>query len=260
MSPLEIGGFVAALAMGVVLGLVGAGGSILTVPILVYLFGLLPSHATGVSLAVVGGVALIGAGMAWRKGQFDGKAAFVFGLPSVVVAFLIRRWLMPILPESFGVLSKDSVLLILFATIMFVAAKAMLSKRVAREDQETGFIHWLAGGVGAGLITGVLGAGGGFVIVPALNAGMGLPMRKAIGTSLAVIAMNSAAGLVAEWLIRSPIQWGLAAKVGGVALIGMALGMSLQSQIPGNGLKKGFGFLIILVALFILGQEFFGTR
>lgn len=257
MGLIEVGGLFASLVMGMVLGLVGAGGSILTVPILVFLFGLTSTQATGVSLAVVGGVALVGAALASRKGEFDSKAAITFGLPSVVVAFSIRRWLMPAIPDSLGPVSKDSALLIVFAAIMFIAARAMLRKTQAPESREGSVGRWLVGGIGAGVITGVLGAGGGFVIVPALSAGMGLPMRKAIGTSLAVIAMNSAAGLLAEWMTQSTIDWILVGKVGGVALVGMFVGAALRSRVSSANLKVGFGYLVIAVAIFILGQEIF---
>lgn len=257
MSLIEVGGLIAALVMGMVLGLVGAGGSILTIPILVYLFGLTPSRATGVSLAVVGGVALVGAVLASRKGEFDSKAAVTFGLPSVVIAFSIRRWLMPTIPDALGPMSKDSALLVLFAAIMFIAARAMLRKSQPPENQEPNVGRWLAGGIGAGVITGVLGAGGGGVIVAALSAGMGLPMRKAVGTSLAIIAMNSTAGLLAEWMTQAVIDWSLVGKVGGVALIGMFVGAALRSRVSSANLKTGFGYLVIAVAIFILGQEIF---
>lgn len=260
MNPMEAIGLAVSFAMGMVLGLAGAGGSILTVPILVYLFGLAPSRATGASLAIVGGVAWAGAILAARKGEFEPKAALLFGLPSVLVAFAIRRWLMPALPETFGGVSKDSALLILFALTMLIAARAMLKKRAEREDRENNATRWLLGGLGAGLVTGVLGAGGGFVIVPALNVGMGLPMRKAIGTSLAVIGMNAGVGLTAEWLSKVDIAWATVGVVGGVALAGMVVGMALQARIPAARLKTGFGYLIILVAIFILGKEFFGGR
>lgn len=257
MSLIEISGLLASLVMGMVLGLVGAGGSILTVPILVYLFGLPPTQATGVSLAVVGGVALVGAVLASRKGEFDSKAAVIFGLPSVVIAFSIRRWLIPIIPASLGPVSKDSALLILFAAIMFVAARAMLRKSQGPENQEPSVWRWLAGGIGAGVITGVLGAGGGGVIVAALSAGMGLPMRKAVGTSLAIIAMNSTAGLTAEWMTQHTIDWVLVGQIGGIAVVGMFVGTALRSRVSSANLKTGFGYLVIAIAIFILGQEIF---
>lgn len=260
MSLLAVVGLTATFLMGMVLGLAGAGGSILTVPILVYLFGVPPSQATGVSLAIVGGVALVAAFIAWRKGDLDSKAAFLFGLPSVVIAFSIRRWLIPSIPDSIGGINKESLLLILFALAMFLAARAMLRGSTPDESRVRRPAQWILGGLGAGLVTGVLGAGGGFVIVPALHAGMGLPIRKAIGTSLAVISLNATAGLAAEVSTESTIPWEIAGKLGLVALLGMGLGSALQSVIPGKKLKTGFGILIIAVAIFILGNEIFAAR
>ena len=260
MTPLEIIGLIATLLMGVVLGLAGAGGSILTVPILVYLFGVSATQATGVSLAIVGGVAFLAAIIAHRKGDLDPKAAVLFGIPSVLIAFSIRRWLIPAVPESIGGLHKESLLLVLFALAMFMAARAMLRGTTGDQSSVRRPSQWILGGLGAGTVTGVLGAGGGFVIVPALHAGMGLPIRKAIGTSLAVISLNAGAGLLAEIATQSDIPWEIAGRLGLFAVGGMALGMALQSRISNKKLKVGFGILIIGVAIFILGNEIFAFR
>lgn len=257
MNYVELIGFGLTLVMGMVLGLVGAGGSILTVPILVYFFGLAASRATGASLAIVGGVALVGAVLAWRKGDLDFRAVLLFGIPSVAVAFTIRRWGVPAIPDLVYGLSKDTLLLILFAVAMVIAAYAMLKRREPARVDVKHPSQWIIGGLGAGTVTGLLGAGGGFVIVPALTAGMGLPMRQAIGSSMAIISLNSAAGLVAEVQAQPAVDWSLVAQVGAVALVGLAVGSALQSRVSSTKLKVGFGRLIIVVAAVIIIREMF---
>jgi uncharacterized protein len=256
MSINEGVGYALTLVMGMTLGLIGAGGSILTVPILVYAFAMTASRATGASLAIVGGVAAIGALLAWQRREVAGQALVLFGIPSVAISFSVRRFLVPMFPASMGGISKDSLILLLFVAVMFGAAWAMIRGREPQVDQKSSPWKWLLGGVAAGLVTGILGAGGGFIIVPILNAAMGLSMRTAVGTSLGLIALNSSAGLVAE-AQTNPIDWSVIAPIGLVALVGLGIGVLLQKSVPAKGLKKGFGWMIVVVALTILGREVF---
>ncbi len=255
MSVQEWVGLALALFMGLTLGLVGAGGSILTVPLLVYFFGLTPTRATGTSLAIVGGVALVGAIMAWRRGEVSGKAALMFGVPSVATAFLVRRFLMPAVPNIVFGISKETLILLLFAVVMFTAAYSMLKKREPKENQSPKGSIWLMSGVAVGTLTGVLGAGGGGIIVPALNAGMGLPMRLAIGSALCIIALNATAGLVADLSVGPPIDWSLVGLIGTLALVGLAIGATVQKRVPVQHLKIGFGWMIVAIAVSIVGRE-----
>jgi uncharacterized membrane protein YfcA len=255
MTAAEAAGFLLTLLMGLTLGMIGAGGSILTVPILVFFFGLPASEATGASLAIVGGVALVGALLAWHRGEVEGRALLLFGAPSVAVAFLVRRLLVPAIPQEVGGISKDSLLLILFAVVMFGAAWVMIRGREPDKEPKLSALNWLASGVAAGLVTGLLGAGGGFIIVPVLSAGLGLSMKRAVGTSLGLIAMNAASGLGAEVLTNPSIDWALAGTVGALALVGLGIGIRLQHLVSARRLKVGFGWMIVVVAVVVLGRE-----
>lgn len=241
--------------MGLSLGLIGAGGSILTVPILVYLFAIPASRATGWSLLVVGAVSLAGAGMSFRKGEFDARASFQFGIPSVIAAFTLRRFLIPLLPTHFGSVAKDTALLILFAITMLLAAVAMIRSKEAPVPVRSSPLRWIATGLIVGTMTALLGAGGGFLIVPALTMTMGLPMRTAVGSSLAVIALNSSVAWLADLEANGPPDWTIVGPILAVSLFGLFVGVRLRSRVSPQLLRPVFGWFVVAVGCFVILKE-----
>lgn len=266
---IELLGYGAAVLMGGVLGLMGGGGSILTVPILVYLFGLAPLAATGASLLIVGLASLLGVGAQWRSGHVRLKLALPFALASILGVVLMRQWLLPALPELLwrqGGLSitRDGVIMTLFALAMLLAARAMLKPEAEAADEnqpETGSARWLplAGlGLGAGLFAGLVGAGGGFIIVPVLVRWANMPIKTAIGTSLLIISLQSLSGFGADVLQHPRSDWGLLLSFSALAGLGVLLGTWLSHRIPAKRLKPAFGWFVLAMGLLVLGTTILG--
>lgn len=259
---MTIFGFLASILMGISLGLIGGGGSILTVPILVYLFGQVPLDATTNSLFVVGTTALIGAFINAKKGNIAIKTGFLFALPSFVGVYIARNFLLPILPEvlisSAGVnLTKPLAIMILFAVLMVLASRAMIRSggivSSLKEPVVPPLISVVFKGFLVGCITGFVGAGGGFLIIPALVALLNLPMRIAVGTSLGIIAANSLFGFMIS--PHESIDWNLLLGVTGLGIFGIFIGQFYASKIDEKYLKKGFGFFVLTIgSLIILDQ------
>jgi uncharacterized membrane protein YfcA len=231
--------------VGVSLGLLGGGGSILAVPLLVYVAGLDVHVAIGMSLAIVGATSLGGAVVHGRGGRVDLKAALVFGVAGMVAAPLGAR-------ASYAV--PPRVLLLLFASLMLVVGGLMLRGR--RGDgsgaaQRSRRLTLAGAGVGVGALTGFLGVGGGFLIVPALTLLAGLPIHTAVGTSLLVIALNAAAGLAGH-LGQAHIPLGLTAAFTAASLAGAALGGWLAGRLEANPLRRGFAGFVVLIGLALL--------
>lgn len=265
----ELLGYGAAVLMGAVLGLMGGGGSILTVPILVYLFGLAPMAATGASLLIVGLASLLGVGAQWRSGYVRLKQALPFALASVLGVVLMRQWLLPALPELLwqqgGLkLTRDGVIMSLFALAMLSAARAMLKPEPDVSDQdpaETVSARWLplAGlGLGAGLFAGLVGAGGGFIIVPVLVRWANMPIKTAIGTSLLIIALQSLSGFGADAFQHPRSDWALLMSFSALAGLGVLLGSWLSNRIPAKRLKPAFGWFVLAMGCLVLGTTILG--
>lgn len=259
---LEIAGFFAAALIGISLGLLGGGGSILTVPVLVYLLGVNPVLATAYSLFVVGASALLGAVTYMRKGLVHYKTAFIFALPSFISVFLTRKYLIPALPDTLHLagfsLGKDQAIMVFFSLIMLVAAFSMISsKRKAEGGEAVPRYNYpliaLEGGV-VGLLTGIVGAGGGFLIIPALVLLARLPMKMAVGTSLLIIAAKSLLGFLGD-LGHQPIEWPFMLLFTTLALGGILIGSWLSGSVANRHLKQGFGWLVLLMGLYILLTE-----
>lgn len=269
-----IAGYAAALLMGAVLGLIGSGGSILTVPILVYLMGVEPVTATGYSLLIVGATAALGALRFYRQGLIDVKAALVFALPSIVAVYLTRAFVMPALPDPLWdgavTIGKDSALMVLFALLMVVSAVMMLTKQrkavspeAAAEEITAPKAHHplLIMGEGAlvGVATGLLGAGGGFLIIPALVLLMGLPMKEAIGASLFIIALKSLVGFTGDLQNGIVLDFPLLGLFMLATFSGMWGAVHFAGRFDGALLQRLFSYFILLVAAFILWREFAGA-
>lgn len=261
---MESFGYVASLLIGISLGLIGGGGSILTVPVMVYLFGLQPLLATSYSLFIVGSTSLIGAFNNLRKGLVNIKAALLFGTSSIVTVFLTRKLLVPAIPKNIvsigGVTVTASLLtMVLFAILMLLASLSMIrNSNLTVEEKEckdcVRFTKLVVYGIAIGLITGLLGAGGGFLLIPALVFLLKLPMKKAIGTSLMIIALNSLVGFSGD-LGHFPIDWLFLFKVTTIAIAGIFIGGALSKKIPGQKLKNGFGWFVLVMGIYIIVKE-----
>jgi uncharacterized protein len=263
---MEIVGYIASLLIGVSLGLIGGGGSILTVPVLVYLFGLQPLVATSYSLFVVGSTSLIGAINNFKKGLVNVRAAFLFGSASIVTVFLTRKFLVPLIPKNIiainGIDITESLLvMVLFAFLMLLSSLSMIkSKKVAIEQTDCNtyyrFTKLFGYGVVIGMVTGLLGAGGGFLLIPALVFLLKMPMKKAIGTSLLIIALNSLIGFTGD-IGHFSIDWLLLLKITAIAVTGILIGGAIGKKLHGDKLKKGFGWFVLAMGIFILIKEVF---
>ena len=264
MELIEFFGYFGALIIGVVLGLIGGGGSILTVPILVYLLAINPMTATAYSLFVVGTSSLFGAYQNFKKGLVDLKTALVFAAPALASVYLTRRYLMPALPnEIFNIgdymITKNIAIMVFFALIMLVAAIAMIRDKENEDTSVVGPISYnypmivLEGGV-VGVLTGIVGAGGGFLIIPALVLFAKLPMKKAVATSLLIIAIKSLFGFIGD-VQTIAIDWGFLGIFSALSIGGIFLGIYLSKFIPGHKLKKSFGWFVLLMGVYIMYKE-----
>ena len=260
---MEIAGFISALVIGVVLGLIGGGGSILTVPVFVYLLGIDPMQATAYSLFVVGLTALTGAIRNSTKGLIDYKVAVLFSIPAFIAVYVARKFIMPALPETlFSIagyeVSKGFGIMIFFAMIMLLAAFSMIKDKKAENEQKKeikGKALWvILEGALVGLLTGIVGAGGGFLIIPALVLLAGLPMKKAVATSLLIIAVKSLIGFIGD-VENLQIEWLFLLKFSAFSIIGIFLGIYLNKWIEGKKLKKAFGYFVLVMAVFIIYKE-----
>lgn len=241
---------VLAVFVGISLGLLGGGGAILTVPILTYIVGMEPREAIASSLFIVGVTSIVGV---WRHAaarRVRWKTGITFGAASMAGAFVggITGGYVP------GV-----ILMILFAIMMVVVATTMIRGRknvpaTDGEEKQLRFSLVLLYGLLIGFATGLVGAGGGFLIVPALSILGGLPMAVAVGTSLLVIVMNASAGF-AGYLFSVSLNWPVVLAFAAAAVGGSFIGVKLAGIIPDKALRKGFGFFVLAMGIFVLAQE-----
>lgn len=261
---MEILGYIGAVFMGLSLGLIGGGGSILTVPILVYLFSVDAVLATAYSLFIVGLTSLVGSFSHTRMGNIHWRTAIVFGIPSILAVYATRAWLVPAIPDpiiatSSFVVSKPMGILILFALLMVAAAYSMIRKgrpSVAVEG-EVRFNYPLIflEGIVVGTLTGIVGAGGGFLIIPALVLLAKLPMKQAVGTSLIIIAAKSLIGFTGDLKGDTVIDWSFLLVFSAVAIGGILLGSFLSKHVPNEKLKPAFGYFVLVMGIYIIGRE-----
>ncbi len=264
---MEIVGFVGALFMGLSLGLVGSGGAILTVPILVYLFSIDTLLATTYSLFMVGITSLVGATVRAGSGNINWPMTFMFGVPSMISVYVSRSVLLPLLPDvifhtSYFILHKSLFLLLLFAILMLIAAYSMIrnhDEHSELNDKNGQFNPWalIYKGLLVGIVTGFLGAGGGFLIIPALVLMARTPMKKAVGTSLVIIAANSFVGFWRDYSLHHLINWRFLLQFSTIAILGIMVGSALSHKISGDKLKPIFGYFILIMGIYIIFKELF---
>lgn len=261
---MEILGYFSAIVIGLVMGLIGGGGSILSVPIFVYVFGFDVVTATALSLFVVGITSLVGSAGFIRQKQIDFKTAFTFGIPSIFGVLFSRRLVLPHLPEyiinRWGItLTKDMFLLLLFAILMLIASFKMIRKNERprlQNYEDTNYTILISQGLLVGIITGLIGAGGGFLIVPALVMLLGLSMKKAVATSLFVIAMNSILGFLSTMQMVKH-DWGFLLIFTALSVVGIFIGIAISKRMDGRKLKPLFGWVVLGMGLFIIIKEIF---
>lgn len=260
----QILGYIGALLIGVVLGLIGGGGSILTVPVLVYLLAIEPVVATAYSLFIVGSTSLVGAIKNIRKKLVDFRTAIVFAVPAFIAVYSTRKFLVPAIPEEIFTmgtftLTKDVAIMIFFAIIMLLASVSMIRGRKDKGSGEAEEVSYnypliILEGAVVGVLTGIVGAGGGFLIIPALVLLAKLPMKKAVATSLLIIAIKSLIGFIGD-VENLEIQWDFLLTFTAISIVGIFIGIWLNKFIPGEKLKKGFGWFVLIMGIYIIIKE-----
>lgn len=263
MEIIEILGYIGALLIGLVLGLIGGGGSILTVPILVYALALNPVVATAYSLFVVGATSLVGAVKNMMKGMVDFKTAIIFAIPAFIAVYLTRAFLIPAIPEELFTVSefmvtKNLAIMLFFAIIMLLASVSMIRNKRKETDEEAEITYnyplIIVEGLVVGTITGIVGAGGGFLIIPALVLLAKLPMKKAVATSLFIIAIKSLIGFLGD-VQNLEIDWPFLLIFTGISIVGIFIGIWLNKFIDGKKLKKAFGWFVLVMGIYIIYKE-----
>lgn len=263
---MEIIGYLASILIGISLGLIGGGGSILTVPVLVYLLGVNPTLATAYSLFIVGITALVGAVPKYKQGLINLKTAIIFGGPAIAAVYATRKFIIPTIPDevfsiSGFIVTKPILLMLIFAALMVSASYSMIRVKKGAEqndnqEQKFNYPMILLEGAVVGVLTGLVGAGGGFLIIPALVMLSKLPMKQAVGTSLLIIAAKSLIGFLGD-IGNADINWFLLLSVTSLAVAGIFVGNWLSHRISGDKLKVGFGWFVLVMGIYIIVKEIF---
>jgi uncharacterized membrane protein YfcA len=255
-------GYFLAILIGLILGLIGGGGSMLTLPLLVYIFGVDAVSATGYTMFIVGVTSAVGSYAYIKNGMVDIRKAMAFGIPSMLVVILTRNFFVPLIPEvvfhynSFQ-LTKPDFIMLLFAALMVAASFSMMRKpksvvTAVSDPMEMKMI--ILNGIVVGLVSGFVGAGGGFLIIPALVLFSKLPMKQAIGTSLMIITANSMVGFIGE-LGNHNMNWNLLISVTGATVIGIFVGTKVSKRIDGAKLKPIFGWFVLVMGIYIVLKQ-----
>ncbi|WP_239016380.1 sulfite exporter TauE/SafE family protein [Sphingobacterium corticibacter] len=261
---MEFFAYALAILIGVSLGLIGSGGSILTIPILVYFLGIDPLTATAYSLFIVGASALVGGLRKAFEGMVDYKTVVYFGIPSIFMVLATRTFIMPSIPDvlfanTLCALPKETFVMVLFSLVMLLASFSMIRNR-PQEDfvqhQQFNYVTVFFKGIVLGLVTGMVGAGGGFLIIPTLVVSARMEMKRAIGTSLFIVAFNSLIGFLGYWEIDDhPINWPLLLLFSFLSILGIFIGARIAKEIDGQKLKVGFGWFVLCMGIYIFVRE-----
>ncbi len=261
---MDIAGYLASIFIGIALGLIGGGGSILTVPVLVYLFSVDAVLATAYSLFIVGTTSVVGSFSYFKKGLVNIKTAVVFGIPSIAAVFLTRAFIVPAIPnEIFSVgnftVTKSILLMLFFSVLMIFTSYKMIKKCTSCNDdekqvQKLNYRVSFLQGFFVGLVTGLIGAGGGFLIIPSLVNLLKLPMKRAVGTSLLIISINSLTGFLFS-LHHTTINWKFLLVISGLAMTGILIGSFISTKVDGKKLKPAFGWFVLVMGIYIIIKE-----
>lgn len=253
-----------AVLTGLLLGMIGGGGSILTVPVLVYAIGIAPVMATAYSLFIIGATSMVGVFRLSRLGSIDYKTALIFGGPSIFAVFVARRYILPAIHDPVfhlgtHTISKGGFIMCLFALLMFIAATSMIFpfKPISQAGQKKSTLIMLSEGMFIGLFTGMVGAGGGFLIIPSLVILRNLGMKIAVGTSLFIIAVNSFIGVISNINVLADFDWSLILSFTTFAVTGMFVGIELSKVVSAIKLKTAFGWFTLLMGILIIMKEIY---
>lgn len=258
---METAGYAASVLIGLSLGLIGGGGSILTVPILVYFFHVDPVLATTYSLFVVGLTSSAGAISHYRKGNVKLNIALFFGIPSLIAVFIMRKWVMPAVPPhllSLGhfELTKGVLLMLVFALLMVAASFSMIRRKDTGKNSielnDISYSKLIVLSIIVSIITGFVGVGGGFLIIPSLVLFANLPMKKAVGTSLMVMAISSLLGVLGDISSHAPIHYLFLLLFSAFAIAGIIAGSYLSKYTSDTKLKPAFGWFVLVMGVFVL--------
>lgn len=255
-------GYLASVLIGVSLGLIGGGGSILTIPVLVYLFHIDPVSATGYSLFIVGTTSLTGAVKNYFRHTVNIKAGLYFSLVASATVLLIRNFVLHTIPENLFAIgnfmvTKPVAIMLVFSILMLLAAGKMLFYNVpenSKTHEEFSVVKLVITAIGIGCVTGLLGAGGGFLIIPALIFIFRMHVKEAIGTSLLIISINSLVGFAGD-LVHIQFDWFILLSITACAVAGMFLGFIFNTKTDEKKLKKYFGWFVLVMAVYIIFKE-----
>lgn len=260
---IDIIGYISAIIIGIILSLIGSGGSILTIPVLVYIFNIEPFLATTYSLIIIGITAFFSAIKNIKNGNIDFKIGIIFTLPSLFSVYLTRRFILPSLPQKIKITENfyyktDELILIFLSIIMILSAVSMILKNNNRMiKKEINYFIITIEGLIIGLITGLIGVGGGFLIIPILVLFGGLSIKKAIGTSLIIILLKSLTGIIGDLQLSLNIDWSFLLSFSCFSLLGVLIGLNISKFISGEKLEKIFGYFVLFIAAFIFLKELY---
>ncbi len=263
---MEYIGYIAAIIIGISLGVIGAGGSILTIPVLVYLIGIPPINATSYSLFIVGVSSLVGSITYFKNNLVSLKTVLSFGVPSIISVFLTRKFILHTLPTNFHFdnieFTKNTALMILLAVLMILSSYSMIKSQksaetyVLQKNKSYQTFMLFLQGISIGFIVALVGAGGGFLIIPALVILARLPMKNAIGTALAIIMLNSWVGFFSDFK-EHQFDWKFLIAFSTFAVIGIFIGGYISKFISSSKLKPMFGWFVLVTGTYIILKEFF---
>ncbi|TDD95771.1 sulfite exporter TauE/SafE family protein [Flavobacterium cellulosilyticum] len=258
-------GYVLAVFVGITLGMIGSGGSILSVPILVYVMGIEPTLATAYSLFIIGTTSLVGGIHKARQKLVDFKKVILFGIPSVLTVFVTRKILVPNITEviftsEIFTMHKSVLIMVVFAFVMIFASVRMikpLKEIIHSESEKLNYIKIVFLGILIGLVSGFVGAGGGFLIVPTLLIFARIPMKMAVGTSLFIVSSQSLIGFTGDLMGNEMIDWKLLQLFTIASIGGILIGNAISKKVDDEKLKIGFGWFVLAMGIYIILKELF---
>lgn len=265
MDIVQIIGYVLAVFVGMTLGMLGSGGSILSVPILVYVMGIEPTLATAYSLFIIGTTSLVGGIHKAKLKLVDFRKVILFGIPTVITVFITRKIIVPRIPAvilSFDnfTLTKSVLIMIVFAIVMILASMQMIKpakKTALVSDEKLNYFLVAIYGISIGFISGFVGAGGGFLIIPTLLFLAKTPMKIAVGTSLFIVATQSLIGFLGDIQGNQIIDWKLLSIFTFCSIIGIFIGGMISTRVENEKLKTAFGWFVLAMGIYIIIREIF---